>query len=78
MKLSDFRFHLPPELIAQYPSKNRDECKLMVIDRKKQSIDHKKFKDVLGYFKDGDVMIINNTKVFLHVFSVQRKNRRHY
>lgn len=64
MKLSDFRFHLPPELIANYPSPNRDECRLMVLDRKTQTIEHKQFKDLLEYFSDGDTMIINNTKVF--------------
>ena len=64
MKLSDFRYHLPPELIANYPAKNREECRLMVLNRKKQTIEHKTFKDVLSYFSDGDVMIINNTKVF--------------
>lgn len=64
MKLSDFRYHLPPELIANYPSKNREDCKLMVLHKKEQKIEHKKFKDVLSYFSDGDVMIINNTKVF--------------
>ena len=64
MKLSDFRYHLPPELIANYPAKNREECRLMVLNRKTQTIEHKTFKDILSYFSDGDVMIINNTKVF--------------
>jgi S-adenosylmethionine:tRNA ribosyltransferase-isomerase len=64
MKLSDFRYHLPPELIANYPSKNREDCKMMVLNRKTQTIEHKKFKDILNYFGDGDVIIINNTKVF--------------
>ncbi len=64
MKLSEFRYHLPNELIASYPSKSRDECKLMVLNRKKRTIEHKVFKDILGYFGDGDVLIINNTKVF--------------
>lgn len=64
MKLSEFRYHLPPELIASYPSPNRDECRLMVLDRKTQKIEHKSFKDLLKYFGDGDVMITNNTKVF--------------
>src|SRR6187455_1845263 len=64
MKLSQFNYHLPTELLAQYPSKQRDECKLMVVDRKTGKIEHKVFKDVMGYFGDGDVMIVNNTKVF--------------
>jgi S-adenosylmethionine:tRNA ribosyltransferase-isomerase len=64
MKLSDFRYHLPPELIANYPAKNREDCRLMILNRKTQTIEHKSFKDILSYFGDGDVMIINNTKVF--------------
>ncbi|NTW32002.1 MAG: tRNA preQ1(34) S-adenosylmethionine ribosyltransferase-isomerase QueA [Bacteroidetes bacterium] len=64
MKLSNFRYHLPQDLIATYPSKNRDECRLMVLNRKKQTIEHKVFTDLLSYFGDGDVMIVNNTKVF--------------
>ncbi|MCG9794206.1 tRNA preQ1(34) S-adenosylmethionine ribosyltransferase-isomerase QueA [Flavobacterium algicola] len=64
MKLSHFQFDLPKELLAEFPSENRDEARLMVIDRKKQTIEHKMFKDVIDYFDDGDVMILNNTKVF--------------
>jgi S-adenosylmethionine:tRNA ribosyltransferase-isomerase len=64
MKLSQFRFHLPPELIAGTPSKTRDEVNMMVLDRKKQTIEHRHFKDILEYFGDGDVFILNNTKVF--------------
>jgi len=64
MKLSKFRYHLPPELIAAHPPKYRDESKLMVLDRKTKTIEHKVFKDILNYFDDGDVFIINNTKVF--------------
>lgn len=64
MKLSQFKFKLPPELIAEHPAKNREESRLMILDRAKQTIEHKKFKDVIDYFDDGDVMIINNTRVF--------------
>ena len=64
MKLSEFNFDLPQELIAEYPSENRDECRLMVINRKTRKIEHKLFKDVLSYFDEGDVMILNNTRVF--------------
>lgn len=64
MKLSDFKFDLPQDLIANFPPKNRDESRLMVVDRKTGTIQHKKFSDVLKYFGDGDLMIINNTKVF--------------
>jgi len=64
MKLSQFRFHLPSELIADHPPDNRDESKLLVINRKEQTIEHKVFKDILDYFDDGDVFVLNNTKVF--------------
>lgn len=64
MKLSQFQFKLPPELLAEHPSKNRDESRLMIVDRKKGKIEHKKFKDILKYFNEGDTMILNNTKVF--------------
>ncbi|MEN9972267.1 MAG: hypothetical protein RIS20_614 [Bacteroidota bacterium] len=64
MKLSEFDFDLPEELIANYPSENRDESRLMVIHRETGKIEHKLFKDVLDYFSEGDVMIMNNTRVF--------------
>ncbi len=64
MKLSQFNFHLPKELIAEHPAKNRDEARLMVVNRSTGKIEHKIFKDILGYFNDGDCMIINDTKVF--------------
>ncbi|NDI97730.1 tRNA preQ1(34) S-adenosylmethionine ribosyltransferase-isomerase QueA [Flavobacterium sp. LaA7.5] len=64
MKLSNFNFNLPTELLAEFPAENRDEARLMVIDRKTKTIEHKLFKDVLDYFDEGDVMVLNNTKVF--------------
>ncbi|MDO9260692.1 MAG: tRNA preQ1(34) S-adenosylmethionine ribosyltransferase-isomerase QueA [Flavobacteriaceae bacterium] len=64
MKLSHFDFDLPPELLAEYPAENRDESRLMVINRKDNTIEHKMFKDIIDYFDDGDIMILNNTKVF--------------
>ncbi|MCH5214890.1 MAG: tRNA preQ1(34) S-adenosylmethionine ribosyltransferase-isomerase QueA [Muribaculaceae bacterium] len=64
MKLSSFNFKLPEELIAQYPSENRDECRLMVVNRKDGSISHHIFKEIINFFDDGDVMVFNNTKVF--------------
>lgn len=64
MKLSQFRFHLPPELIAQEPATDRDKCRMMVLNRAKKTIEHKNFTDILDYFEDGDVMVLNNTKVF--------------
>ena len=63
-KLSQFNFDLPEELLADRPAKNRDESRLMVINRKTGKFEHKIFKDVINYFDDGDVMIFNNTKVF--------------
>jgi S-adenosylmethionine:tRNA ribosyltransferase-isomerase len=59
-----FKFNLPKELLAEYPSKNRDESKLMVVDRATGKITHKKFKDIINYFDEGDVMVLNDTKVF--------------
>lgn len=64
MKLSQFKFELPRELIADHPNKNRDEAKMMVVNRKTKTIEHKRFKDVLDYFAEGDVFVINNTRVF--------------
>ena len=64
MKLSEFNFDLPEELIANYPSDNRDEAKLMVIHRDTGKIEHKLFKDLINYFEEDDVMIMNNTRVF--------------
>lgn len=64
MKLSQFEFNLPEELLAEYPSENRDESRLMVVNRKNGTIEHKLFKDIIDYFDEGDVMILNNTKVF--------------
>lgn len=64
MKLSQFKFNLPDSLIASSPSPQRDESRLMVLNRETRTIEHKVFKDVLGYFDDKDVMILNNTKVF--------------
>ena len=64
MKLSHFNFDLPSELLAEYPSENRDESRLMVLNRKEQTIEHKLFKDIIDYFDENDVMVLNNTKVF--------------
>lgn len=64
MKLSHFNFNLPEELLAERPAENRDESRLMVLDRKTKTIEHKLFKDVINYFDEGDVMVLNNTKVF--------------
>ena len=63
MKVSDFNYNLPQELIAQVPIKNRDESRLMVLDKKNKTIEHKIFKDIINYLKQGDCLVRNNTKV---------------
>ena len=64
MKLSEFKYYLPQELIALHPAAERDEARLMVLDRKTQTIEHKLFKDVIDYFDEGDLFVMNNTRVF--------------
>ena len=64
MKLSDFKFHLPESLIAQYPAEKRDQARLMVINRKNESIEQRVFSDVSDYIDEGDCLVINETKVF--------------
>ena len=64
MKLSQFEYTLPENLLAEFPSEHRDESRLMVVNRKDGSIEHKIFKDVINYFNEKDVMVFNNTKVF--------------
>ncbi|WP_115124507.1 tRNA preQ1(34) S-adenosylmethionine ribosyltransferase-isomerase QueA [Marinirhabdus gelatinilytica] len=64
MKLSNFNFNLPQELLAEHPAPNRDEARLMVLNRKEQTIEHKMFKDLIDYFDEDDVLVLNNTKVF--------------
>ena len=63
-KLSHFVFNLPEVRKAKTPAKNRDESKLMVLHRESGKIEHKKFKDIVDYFDEGDVIVLNNTKVF--------------
>ncbi|MDG2464006.1 MAG: tRNA preQ1(34) S-adenosylmethionine ribosyltransferase-isomerase QueA [Crocinitomicaceae bacterium] len=64
MKLSEFNFALPEELIAEHPTLNRDEARLMVVHKDTGKIEHRMFKDIINYFSEDDVMIMNNTKVF--------------
>ncbi|MFQ3575496.1 MAG: tRNA preQ1(34) S-adenosylmethionine ribosyltransferase-isomerase QueA [Cytophagales bacterium] len=92
MKLSEFNFNLPQECIANYPTENRDESRLMVVNRKTGTIEHKIFKDVLDYVEEGDVMVCNDTKVFparlygnkektgakIEVFLLRELNREHH
>ena len=63
MKVSEFNYELPEELIAQTPIAKRDESRLMVLDREKKTIEHRVFKDIIEYLKPGDVLVRNNTKV---------------
>ena len=63
VKVSEFNYDLPEELIAQTPIEKRDESRLMVLNREKQTIEHKRFKDIINYLKPGDVLVRNNTKV---------------
>ncbi len=73
-KLSQFDFELPEELVAEYPAKERDESRLMVIHRDTGKIEHKIFKDVIDYFDEGDTFIFNNTKVFpARLFGIKEK-----
>lgn len=63
MKLSDFDYYLPEELIAQHPLPTRDASKLLVVDKKNDTIVHSYFKEIINYLNPGDVLVINNTKV---------------
>jgi len=63
MKVSDFDYHLPPEFIAQYPADKRDHSKLMVLDRRNQNIEHKMFYQIADYLQEGDLLVLNDTKV---------------
>jgi len=64
MKLSEFAVDIPEELVALHPAEPRDECRMMVVHRDTKKIEHRLFKDIVEYFGEGDVMVLNNTKVF--------------
>ncbi len=64
MKLSKFGFELPEELLVEHPAEHRDESRLMVLNRKEQTIEHKTFKDLINYFDEGDLLVMNDSKVF--------------
>src|SRR3569832_203428 len=64
MKLSAFKFDLPAKLIASHPTEDRDESRLMVVYKDTGQIEHKRFKDIIGYLAENDTLVINNTKVF--------------
>lgn len=63
MKTADFNYELPKELIAQHPLEKRDLSRLMILDKKNKTIEHKYFKDIIEYLDKGDCLVINNTKV---------------
>ena len=74
MKVSDFNYNLPKELIAQVPIKNRDQSRLMVLDRENKTIEHKIFKDIIDYLQPGDCLVRNNTKVIpARLYGVKEK-----
>ncbi len=64
MRLSDLHYDYPKSLVAKYPAEPRDSARLMVLDRKRRSIEHRIFRDIVDYFNEGDVLVVNNTKVF--------------
>jgi S-adenosylmethionine:tRNA ribosyltransferase-isomerase len=63
VKVSDFDFYLPEELIAQHPMEKRDEARLMVLDKQSGNIEHKVFRDVADYLEEGDCLVLNDTRV---------------
>ena len=63
MKVSDFNYNLPKELIAQVPITKRDESRLMILNKQNKTIEHKRFKDIIEYLEPGDCLVRNNTKV---------------
>lgn len=63
MRLEDFDYELPRELIAQTPSLKRDECRLMVLDRAENTIEHRHFYDILEYLHEGDCLVVNDSRV---------------
>jgi S-adenosylmethionine:tRNA ribosyltransferase-isomerase len=75
MKLSQFRFDLPLNLIAQHPAKKREDSRMMVVNRHTGNIENKYFRDILDYFDDKDVFVVNNTKAKIEVFLLRELNK---
>lgn len=73
MKLSNFKFKLPEEQIAQFPSRFRDEARLLVLHAKTGQIEHKMMNDLASYFEEDDILIANDTKVFPARLYAQKK-----
>lgn len=78
MRLEDFNYNLPKELIAQVPSPKRDECRLMVLDKEKHTIEHKHFYDILDYLQPGDCLVVNDSRVIpARLFGIKEKTGAH-
>ena len=78
MKLSQLKYNLPEDLIAEYPAEKRDQSKLMVLDRKTESIETKVFSDMIDYLKEGDCLVVNNTRVFpARIMAIKDKTDAH-
>lgn len=75
MKVTDFDYNLPEELIAQTPIQKRDASRLMVLDRQTKTINHKTFTDVIDYLEEGDCLVINDTKVIPARLYRKKENR---
>ena len=75
MKLSKFNFELPEDLLAEYPATNRDESRLMVLNRKDKTIEHKMFKDLKDYFREDDVLVLIILKFFPRDYLVIKKRQ---
>ena len=77
MKVSDFDYYLPEELIAQTPLKKRDDSRMLVLNRKENKIEHRHFYDCIDYFNPGDVLVINDTKVIpARLFGIKEDTER--
>ena len=76
MKIADFDYHLPPELIAQYPCEERDQSRLMVVDRVSQSLEHHRFRDLPRFLSSHDLLVLNNTRVIPARLSAYREGRQ--
>ena len=78
MKTDDFDFYLPEELIAQHPAHKRDESKLLILDKKTGDIEHKKFKDIIDYLDENDILVLNDTKVLpARLFGIKTDTKAH-
>lgn len=76
MKTKDFYYELPEELIAQHPVENRDNSRLLVLDRDTGNVEHKIFKDIIGYLNPGDALILNDTRVLPARLFGNRKDKK--